>query len=127
MQLFNEVNCRRLGRKFNIFKGIFQNWIFLGIWVGTVLAQILIVFFGGAAFNTTPISRSLWAASVGLGFVSIPLGFLIRLLPDWESQEPERVYMSRERLQWQAAAQEIRRGLSVFHALRRAHNNPTIS
>lgn len=126
MQLFNEVNCRRLGKKFNILKGLANNWIFIGIWIGTVITQILIVFFGGVAFNTTPIGWKLWAVSVAVGFVSIPLGVLIRLLPDWESREPERVYMSRERLQWQAAAQEIRRGLSVFHALRRGHDNPNI-
>jgi len=122
MQLFNEVNCRRLGRKFNIFKGILTNWIFLVIWLGTVGAQFLIVFFGGPAFNTEPISLRLWLVSVGLGLVSLPLGAMLRLLPEWRlaSSPPERIYMSPERLRWQAACDNVRRGLSVSRALRRA-------
>jgi Ca2+-transporting ATPase len=44
-------------------------------------AQIVIVFVGGAAFEVTPIGGREWGISLALGFVSIPLGALIRLLP----------------------------------------------
>ncbi len=125
MQLFNEINCRRLGKNINVFKGILRNWIFLAIWIGTVIVQILLVFYGGTAFNTTPIGWELWATSVGLGVVSLPLGLLIRFLsPDWDLARRRRhLHMTRERLRWQAAAQDMRRGLSVFRALHRAHEN----
>jgi Ca2+-transporting ATPase len=44
-------------------------------------AQIAIVFVGGASFEVTPIGGREWGISLALGFVSIPLGALIRLLP----------------------------------------------
>jgi len=123
LQLFNEINCRRLDKRLNIFKGILSNWIFSVIWVGTVVIQILIVFFGGPAFGTVPIDWRLWLMSIGLGMISFPLGAIIRLLPDPRAStlQSQRIFMSRERLQWQAAAQDARRGLSVLRALRRAH------
>jgi len=47
-----------------------------------IAVQILIVFIGGAAFQVTPISGREWGISLALGVVSIPLGALIRLMPD---------------------------------------------
>lgn len=44
------------------------------------------MFFGGAAFQATPMSGRDWAISVALGFVSIPLGFLIRCIPTLPSE-----------------------------------------
>lgn len=44
--------------------------------------QILIVFFGGAAFDTTPISLVYWAISIALGAGSLLVGALVRLIPD---------------------------------------------
>ncbi|CAE6529304.1 unnamed protein product, partial [Rhizoctonia solani] len=46
-----------------------------------VAIQILIVFFGGAAFQVTSMNGRDWGLSIALGFVSIPLGFLIRCIP----------------------------------------------
>ena len=46
-----------------------------------MVCQILIVFVGGAAFRVTPIPGREWGISLALGFVSIPLGFLIRRTP----------------------------------------------
>lgn len=128
LQLFNEVNCRRLDAHLNVFAGISRNAIFLGIWWGTVAVQVLIVAFGGAAFNTTPIGWELWLLSIAIAAISLPLGALIRLVPWPKTQASasaaaaeQRVYMSRERLQWQAAADDVRRGLRVFSALRRSY------
>lgn len=48
MQVFNEVNCRKLkSNELNVFKGFFNNPLFLIILVGTVIVQVLIVEFGG--------------------------------------------------------------------------------
>jgi Ca2+-transporting ATPase len=46
-----------------------------------VAIQVLIIFFGGAAFQATSMNGRDWGLSIALGFVSIPLGFLIRLIP----------------------------------------------
>nr|CAG8493290.1 2948_t:CDS:2 [Entrophospora candida] len=44
--------------------------------------QIIIVTFGGAAFKTAPLNIIQWLICIGLGFLSIPIGFIIRLIPD---------------------------------------------
>lgn len=123
MQLFNEINCRILdGNQLNPFRGLFRNSIFVGIWVGTVIIQVVLVFFGGVAFSTIPIPWYLWLTSIGIAALSLPIAVIIRLLPDWTppSSGPERIYMSRERLHWQAAIGDVRRSLAFFTALRRA-------
>ena len=45
------------------------------------MIQIAIVFVGGAAFHVTRIGGREWGISLALGFVSIPWGAIIRLLP----------------------------------------------
>lgn len=47
-----------------------------------VAIQVLIVFVGGAAFQVTRVGGREWGISIALGVVSIPLGALIRLLPN---------------------------------------------
>ncbi|TFY55009.1 hypothetical protein EVG20_g9475 [Dentipellis fragilis] len=81
-QIFNSVNSRRLDRKFNIFEGVLQNWYFMSITLIEVAVQIMIVFVGGSAFQVTPIGGREWGISLALGFVSIPLGALIRVIPN---------------------------------------------
>ncbi|KAH7342030.1 calcium-translocating P-type ATPase [Rhizoctonia solani] len=80
-QIFNSVNCRSLTSDKNIFRGLTKNWYFIGITLIEVVIQILIVFFGGAAFQVTSMNGRDWGMSIALGFVSIPLGFLIRCIP----------------------------------------------
>ena len=40
MTLFNEINCRNLNGKRNIFAGIHRNFIFLAIWIGSFIVQV---------------------------------------------------------------------------------------
>ena len=42
----------------------------------------LIVFVGGSAFQVTSMNGRDWAISIALGLVSIPLGVLVRLIPN---------------------------------------------
>lgn len=44
--------------------------------------QVLIVFVGGNAFSVTKIDGKYWGISIALGFMSIPIGFLIRCIPN---------------------------------------------
>ncbi|CAO1622847.1 unnamed protein product [Sympodiomycopsis kandeliae] len=80
-QLFNQVNARRLDRKFNIFEGLFRNKWFLMILAIEIGAQVLIVFVGGAAFTVTRLEGKYWAISIIGGLVSWPLAVLIKLVP----------------------------------------------
>ncbi|KAF9987462.1 hypothetical protein BGZ75_000564 [Mortierella antarctica] len=82
LQIFNEVNCRRLDNRLNIFAGIQNNRYFMIIFVIMVVFQILIVEFGGAAFETEKLSAIQWLICVLLGLLSIPAGVLIRLIPE---------------------------------------------
>jgi P-type Ca2+ transporter type 2C len=47
-----------------------------------IAVQILIVFVGGAAFQVTRMGGREWGISIALGFASLPLGALIRLIPN---------------------------------------------
>ncbi len=47
-----------------------------------IAVQVLIVFVGGNAFQVTRIAGREWGISLALGFGSLPLGVLVRLLPN---------------------------------------------
>ncbi|KAM5348731.1 hypothetical protein ACJ41O_008554 [Fusarium nematophilum] len=84
MQIFNQWNNRRLDNKFNIFEGLTKNWFFIGISFIMCGGQILIIFVGGHAFQIAEEGQSgvMWAIAIVLGFISIPFGVVIRLVPD---------------------------------------------
>ncbi|KAF2232717.1 calcium-translocating P-type ATPase [Viridothelium virens] len=82
MQIFNQLNCRRLDNKFNIFEGMFRNYFFLAIAVIITAGQTMIIFVGGHAFSTIRLNGAQWAYSIILGALSIPVGIVIRLVPD---------------------------------------------
>ncbi|KAF2083154.1 calcium-translocating P-type ATPase [Saccharata proteae CBS 121410] len=82
MQIFNEINNRRLDNNFNIFEGLTRNYFFIAINLIMIGGQVLIVFIGGQAFSVTPLNGAQWAYSIVLGALSIPVGVIIRLIPD---------------------------------------------
>jgi Ca2+ transporting ATPase len=45
MQLFNEINARKIHGERNVFKGLFDNMIFVGILVGTFIVQVAQLFW----------------------------------------------------------------------------------
>ncbi|XP_025757481.1 LOW QUALITY PROTEIN: plasma membrane calcium-transporting ATPase 3b [Oreochromis niloticus] len=69
MQLFNEINARKIHGERNVFDGIFSNPIFCSIVLGTFAVQIVIVQFGGKPFSCAPlnIEQWLWCLFVGVG------------------------------------------------------------
>ncbi|XP_053154078.1 plasma membrane calcium-transporting ATPase 3 isoform X1 [Hemicordylus capensis] len=69
MQLFNEINARKIHGERNVFDGIFGNPIFCSIVLGTFGIQIVIVQFGGKPFSCSPLNAEqwLWCLFVGLG------------------------------------------------------------
>ena len=40
MTLFNEINARKIHGQRNVFEGLNRNPVFIGIWIGTFLAQV---------------------------------------------------------------------------------------
>ncbi|KAL4982207.1 hypothetical protein BDW68DRAFT_195555 [Aspergillus falconensis] len=82
MQIFNEFNNRRLDNKFNIFTGLHRNWFFIGINCIMVGCQIVIAFFGGAAFSIVRIHNEQWAICILVAAISLPWAVVVRLFPD---------------------------------------------
>ncbi|OLN81411.1 Calcium-transporting ATPase 2-like protein 5 [Colletotrichum chlorophyti] len=82
LQVFNELNNRRLDNKLNVFENITKNWLFIFINLIIVGGQVLIIFVGGAAFQLHRLDGKEWGLSIGLGAISLVLGVLIRLFPD---------------------------------------------
>jgi len=90
LQVFNEINSRKVNLQRNVFDGIFTNPIFCGIILLTVVVQILIVEFGGIAVKTVPLTYDQWLYCILIGYMTLPFGFLLRLIPvpleEWEKE-----------------------------------------
>jgi len=82
LQISNQLNCRRIDNKLNVFAGVFRNYLFLSIFFLTIAGQIIIIFVGGSAFSVTRLNGVQWAVSLILGTLSLPAGALLRLLPN---------------------------------------------
>ncbi|RDX57115.1 calcium-translocating P-type ATPase [Lentinus brumalis] len=127
-QIFNSINSRRLDNHLNIFEGITKNYYFMGITLIEVAIQILIVFVGGAAFQVTRIGGREWGIGLALGFVSIPLGALIRMIPNGPIERffikvrlmpnPNVLPTTRPETEWNTAIQLVRDNLNTFSHVR---------
>ncbi|KAM0206281.1 hypothetical protein ACHAQI_008381 [Fusarium lateritium] len=82
MQIFKLINSRRIDNKLNILEGLHRNHLFMLMMTIMAAGQIIIIFFGGDAFVVTRLNGVQWGISLVLGFLSIPIGVLIRLFPD---------------------------------------------
>ncbi|XP_075065487.1 plasma membrane calcium-transporting ATPase 1 isoform X2 [Mixophyes fleayi] len=81
MQLFNEINARKIHGERNVFEGIFNNLIFCSIVLGTFIIQIVIVQFGGKPFSCTELTVDQWLWSVFLGMGTLLWGQLVTTIP----------------------------------------------
>lgn len=81
MQLFNEINARKIHGERNVFEGIFNNIIFCSILFGTFIIQFVIVQFGGKPFSCVGLSVEQWLWCVFLGFGSLLWGQVISTVP----------------------------------------------
>uniref|UniRef100_A0A7N5ZTH3 Calcium-transporting ATPase n=1 Tax=Anabas testudineus TaxID=64144 RepID=A0A7N5ZTH3_ANATE len=81
MQLFNEINARKIHGERNVFDGIFNNPIFCSIVFGTFIIQIVIVQFGGKPFSCVSLSIDQWLWCTFLGFGSLLWGQVISSIP----------------------------------------------
>ena len=145
-QIFNSINCRRLDNKLNVFEGLTRNYYFIGITlIGLSLSilphllfiqlyfveigvQVLIVFIGGAAFQVTRIGGREWGISLALGVVSMPLGLLIRLMPNAPFEKlfiklhllhnPEVLPTTLPNGEWNFAINRVRDNLGMFANVR---------
>ncbi|XP_078339842.1 plasma membrane calcium-transporting ATPase 2-like isoform X8 [Crassostrea virginica] len=81
MTLFNEVNARKIHGQRNILEGLKRNPVFIGIWTGTFVAQIILVQFGGTVFSTKALTLDQWFWCVFLGVSTLLWGQIITTVP----------------------------------------------
>ncbi|XP_053233621.1 plasma membrane calcium-transporting ATPase 2 isoform X1 [Podarcis raffonei] len=81
MQLFNEINARKIHGERNVFDGIFRNPIFCTIVLGTFVVQIVIVQFGGKPFSCSPLELDQWMWCVFIGLGELVWGQVIATIP----------------------------------------------
>jgi len=86
-QVFNEFNAREIGDRFDPIRALPQSPMFLMVILFTVAAQWCIVEYGGDFTQTYPLSWQEWRITVGMGAVSLPVGFFMRLIPVEEDPE----------------------------------------
>ncbi|KAK6455784.1 Ca2+-transporting P-type ATPase [Scheffersomyces xylosifermentans] len=73
---------------------LFRNWYFIAIATIIGAMQILIMFVGGASFSIARQTPGMWATAMLCGFISIPAGIIIRIIPNtWvEAIFPTRLF-----------------------------------
>ncbi|VFV19996.1 plasma membrane calcium-transporting ATPase 2 isoform X4 [Panthera pardus] len=81
MQLFNEINARKIHGERNVFDGIFRNPIFCTIVLGTFAIQIVIVQFGGKPFSCSPLQLDQWMWCIFIGLGELVWGQVIATIP----------------------------------------------
>lgn len=86
------VRGRITAENLNFFQHLFRNWYFIAIALIIGGFQVLIMFVGGAAFSIARQTPGMWATAILCGFISIPVGIVIRIVPNvWV----ERVFPTR--------------------------------
>uniref|UniRef100_A0A672SQS9 Calcium-transporting ATPase n=1 Tax=Sinocyclocheilus grahami TaxID=75366 RepID=A0A672SQS9_SINGR len=81
MQLFNEINARKIHGERNVFEGIYRNPIFCCVVLGTFALQIIIVQFGGKPFSCTALTIDQWLWCIFIGVGELLWGQFISAVP----------------------------------------------
>lgn len=79
-QVFNEISSREM-EKINVFKGILDNNVFIGVMGATVFFQIMIIEFLGTFANTFPLTLKQWYISIMIGFIGMPIAAILKMVP----------------------------------------------
>jgi Ca2+-transporting ATPase len=79
MQLFNAFNSRELTNK-SVLKNFSNNKLMLCVFGLTFLLQIMIVQFGGAFFDTTPLSLITWIKIILIGTTVVIISEIVKVI-----------------------------------------------
>jgi hypothetical protein len=83
MQLFNMVNCRKIGKRdFNVFESILNNWNFVIILTICVVFQYLFVNVFSGILSVVPLNRSEWGACITVGASPLLVSAILKLTPE---------------------------------------------
>lgn len=82
MQMFNQINCRKLkSEEINVFKGFFNNYLFLFIMIITVVVQYLFVEALGVWVSCESLSLNEHFFCLAIGAGALVFGILFRMMP----------------------------------------------
>ncbi|CAF3597806.1 unnamed protein product [Rotaria sp. Silwood1] len=81
MNLFNEINCRKIHGEKNVFRGIFTNSTFYGIWIVTFVIQIVLVQYGSFLFSCVALTFKQWMWCFLFGVSVLLWHQMINLIP----------------------------------------------
>ncbi|KAJ2161686.1 plasma membrane calcium [Coemansia sp. RSA 552] len=129
LQVFNQINCRRIQpNEFNVFANIHRDSGFLLVQAVIVVAQWLIVTYGGVAFTTIPLTGVQWAGTLFIGLLSLPVGLFIRMLPDLSAcfglesansvAQQHLPEVSTARMRMEASVKDVQNAVRFFGAIR---------
>eukprot|EP00878_Enallax_costatus_P000995 GHUV01001127.1.p1 GENE.GHUV01001127.1~~GHUV01001127.1.p1 ORF type:complete len:1156 (+),score=304.08 GHUV01001127.1:371-3838(+) len=147
LQIFNEVNSRRINDELNVFAHVQHSPIFIGVLIVTAALQVIIMQTPvGRFFKVRPINGVEWAISIAIGLSCIPVSVLIRLLSrfmpshSFHLRRNRHVHSHNNRVHNEAIAMAQRRRISVDstkkgagpagadgHALNSSNNNSRAS
>lgn len=81
MQIFNEINSRKIDDEYNIFEGVFSSQIYIGVITVTAATQVVIMETPlGDFFLVDPLVWYEWLVSIVIGLGIIPLSLLVRFI-----------------------------------------------
>lgn len=82
MQLFNQINARKLGEKeYNVFASFFNNFMFLFILIATFGIQMLIVEYGGRYMRAYPLSMRDNGICAAIASFTLVWGLILKCIP----------------------------------------------
>jgi len=84
MQIFNMIGARKIHDEVNICSGIFDNIMFVAIWILIVGLQVLITQYGGVVMVVHPLGLSIaqWGESVLFGLSVYVINLILKFIPD---------------------------------------------
>jgi magnesium-transporting ATPase (P-type) len=82
MQIFNEINARRINDEYDIFRGIFRTFIFPSVLILTIVLQVVIMVVEpvGNIFKVVPQSGLEWGVAIAIGAGGIIVSFLTKAI-----------------------------------------------
>jgi len=82
MQVFNQINAKKIELgELNIFKGIFNNMLFVWITLLTFIIQMGMVEYGGKFVKAYPLKTNENLVCLIIGAIELLVGVLIKFLP----------------------------------------------
>ncbi|KAF8931760.1 PMCA-type calcium-translocating P-type ATPase [Dissophora ornata] len=129
LQVFNELNCRRIDDSLNIFKNLHNNKIFILVQFVVIAGQYVIVQFGGQAFKTIPLTGHQWLVTILIGSLSLPVGLILRLIPQHfipesvisHQNEAFTPQVSNAKLKWEGSSSKIDAQNRLFDSLHKSN------